>query len=332
MWITSSKEIADVLRGDGRWKHEHRHVHLIGGKRAEAAAEYPASLVVAVLRALKRHMVLDKAVRPEELAFAGPVPDEGDYSVELEGTWGVDGQWIDPKLLKAGREEEIEYMMKHGVFEVVDEKECYAHHQKPLTLKWVDKMKGDVCRSRLVCREIKKAKSKDDQLGPEEVFSPMPPSEGLKMLISAMMTGRDDDNHEDGPIEMATWDVSRAHLYGDARRWIYTYLPEGYEQQGKLARLCRSMYGTQDAASIWGDKWGDLLKEHGLNVGIACPAFFCGHGGSLKGLCHGDDFCVTARRRNLDAFGKILDSKFEVKMTGHIGLSSNVGYDFESYD
>ena len=49
-------------------------------------------------------------------------------------------------------------------------------------------------------------------------------------------------------LEMATWDVSRAHFDGEARRWIYTFLPEGHEQVGKLARLCRSMYGTRDAA------------------------------------------------------------------------------------
>ena len=40
-------------------------------------------------------------------------------------------------------------------------------------------------------REIKKARDRDEQLGPEEVFSPMPPSEGLKMLVSTMMTGHD---------------------------------------------------------------------------------------------------------------------------------------------
>ena len=81
-----------MLRGDGRWKHEHRHVHLIGGRTAAAAAEYPVALVVAVLKALKRQMIKDKAIRPEELAFAGHVPDEGDYAQELAGTWGVDGQ------------------------------------------------------------------------------------------------------------------------------------------------------------------------------------------------------------------------------------------------
>ena len=53
--------------------------------------------------------------------------------------------------------------MKMGVFEVVDG--C-----RPLMLKWVDKMKGGKCRSRLACREIKKAEDRDEQLGPEDVF------------------------------------------------------------------------------------------------------------------------------------------------------------------
>ena len=39
----------------------------------------------------------------------------------------------------------MEYMMKMGVFEVVDEKECYDNGCKPLMLKWVDKMKGEKC-------------------------------------------------------------------------------------------------------------------------------------------------------------------------------------------
>ena len=129
--------------------------------------------------------------------FAGPVPDEGGCFTELEGKRRVDGIWIDPKLLIARRKEEMEYMRKMEVFEVVDEK----------------------------------------------VFSPMPPT---------MMTGHD-----------------------EARRWIYTYLLEGHEQEGNVSRLCRSMYGTRDAASIWGDTWSEVLKDGSMNVGTACPAFFC---------------------------------------------------------
>ena len=230
-WLTSSKEIAEVLRGGGRWKRDKRIVHMTG--KSETVFEYPASLVVATLKAIKRQMISDGVIRVEEMHFAGPVADECDNPTELEGKWRVDGKWIDPKLLIAGRKEEMEYMMKMGVFEVVDEKECYDNGCKPLMLKWVDKMKGEKCLSRLVCREIKKAKDRDEQLGPEDVFSPMPPSEGLKMLVSTMMTGHDDENHVDGPFEMATWDVSRAHFYGEARRWIYTFLPEGHEQVGQ---------------------------------------------------------------------------------------------------
>ena len=68
-WVTSSKEIAEVLCGDGRWKRDRRHVH---------ASEYPASLVVAMLSAIKRQTISDGAIRVAELHFAGPVPDEGD--------------------------------------------------------------------------------------------------------------------------------------------------------------------------------------------------------------------------------------------------------------
>ena len=45
-WLTNSKEIAEVLRGDGRWKRDKRFVHMTG--KSETVSEYPASLVVAM--------------------------------------------------------------------------------------------------------------------------------------------------------------------------------------------------------------------------------------------------------------------------------------------
>ena len=41
--------------------------------KPETTSEYPASLVVAMLRAFKRQMVSDGAIRVGELHFAGPV-------------------------------------------------------------------------------------------------------------------------------------------------------------------------------------------------------------------------------------------------------------------
>ena len=42
-WITGSKEIAEVVRGDGRWKRDRRHVHMTG--KSKTACEYPLSNV-----------------------------------------------------------------------------------------------------------------------------------------------------------------------------------------------------------------------------------------------------------------------------------------------
>ena len=42
-WITSSKEIAEVLRGNGRCKRDKRIVHMTGN--SETVSEYPASFV-----------------------------------------------------------------------------------------------------------------------------------------------------------------------------------------------------------------------------------------------------------------------------------------------
>ena len=81
-WITSSKEIAEVLRGDDRWKRD-MHVHMTG--KSETACGYLASHVVAMLSAIKRQMISDNAIRVGELHFAGPVLDQGGCPTELEG-------------------------------------------------------------------------------------------------------------------------------------------------------------------------------------------------------------------------------------------------------
>ena len=80
----------------------------------------------------------DGSIKVWELNFAGPVPDEGDHPTELEGNRGIDDTCNDPKT-----------------FEAIDDKECQDNGCNPLMVKWLAKMKGDVSRSRLVCREIK---------------------------------------------------------------------------------------------------------------------------------------------------------------------------------
>eukprot|EP00971_Amphidinium_carterae_P085084 1683267-Amphidinium_carterae.1 len=90
-------------------------------------------------------------------------------------------------------------------------------------MKWVDTDKGDEerpnYRSRLVCREVKRAKKPGEQLKASELFSSMPPLEAIKTLCSLCMS--QGVSRQGKPLKLALWDISRAHLYGDAQRDLY---------------------------------------------------------------------------------------------------------------
>ena len=103
-------------------------------------------------------------------------------------------------------------MLASNVFGVADWQKRRQKQGQPYTLKWIDIVKPDGrYRRRLVVREIKRAKSPEERLEPQDVFSSMPPVESLKMLVSVFMTLKPSQNLEDERI--ALWDVSRAHFY-----------------------------------------------------------------------------------------------------------------------
>ena len=151
---------------------------------------------------------------------------------------------------------------------------------------------------------------------------PMPPSEGLKMLVSTMMTGHDVEttltDHPKWPRGMCREHTYMVKLAGG---FTHFYLKD----MNKLARwpdfaeACTERVTQRQS----GETWSDVLKESSMKVGTACPACFCSCDGDLKGLCHGDDFCEVARQKQLQTFGKVLEKRFGVKQTGHIGFGVN---------
>ena len=82
----------------------------------------------------------------------------------------------------------------------------------------------------------------------------------------------------------------------------------------------------------FGEMWSEVLKNGSLNVETACSAFFCSQDGNLKGLCHGDDFCVVARRKQLHICGNVLKRSFVVKENGHVGISAEDAKEFDMSD
>ena len=122
-----------------------------------------------------------------------------------------------------------------------------------LKLKWVDINKGDSnkpkVRSRLVAKEVKRAKRIEDQLGGAEVFSATPPIESVYALMSMFMTNVEG---KDNNKMMASWDISRAHFMGKAERNLFVELPPEDQHRpdepgAMVGKLLKSMYGTQEA-------------------------------------------------------------------------------------
>lgn len=93
----------------------------------------------------------------------------------------------------------------------------------------------------MVAREIKTSNRPD-------LFAATPPLEALKVTVS-MLT-----NSNKGEKMMIN-DVSRACFCAPARRQVFVELPpEDKDGRDMIGELNYSMYGTRDAAQIWGGR------------------------------------------------------------------------------
>ena len=136
---------------------------------------------------------------------------------------------------------------------------CYdATGKAPITVRWVDVNKGDDIspryRSRLVARQLKCRDKSGDSY-----FSPTPPLEGLRAVLSLAATSCGtwrvvlDPGSEDR-TQISTIDISRAYFNAikDADDPTYVELPSEEPGSGTMCgRLLRHMYGTRGAADGW---------------------------------------------------------------------------------
>ena len=112
---------------------------------------------------------------------------------------------------------------------------------------------GEKVRARLVVREIKKAKSEYEKLEPSDVS-----------LVSHVMTERVDKRGR--ILVLAVFDVSRAHFYGVCERDVYVEPPAELHRPGLVAKLNKTMYGTQDSSNAWQKLWGEHLRNNGVSL------------------------------------------------------------------
>ena len=177
----------------------------------------------------------------------------------------------------------------------------------------------------MVEREIKKAKSEYEKLEPSDVFSAMPPVESLKALVSHVMTSEWINVDEFWFLQCV--DVSRAHFYGVCERDVYVEPLAVLHRPGLVAKLNKTMYGTQDASNAWQKLWSEHLRNNGFELGASNPALCRSE--LVNGFCHGDDFVTAAAEDQIEVFGKMLQDKFDTRRIGMIGAAKHLDKELE---
>ena len=214
---------------------------------------YSPRLVKEVLKALGKQLVDDGRLDSVSLYAAGPTADflELDAQEWQDGEYDQQGNLLDPIMVKEGKREDIDWVLKQKVFDYIPQSECAERQDRLSSLKWVLKKKEEKVRARLVVREIKKAKSEDEKLEPSDLFSAMPPVESLKALVSNLMTERVVRRGRN--LVLAVLGVSRAHFYGVCERDVYVEPPSELHRPGLVAKLNKTRgrnCGANTAAAV----------------------------------------------------------------------------------
>jgi len=213
------------------------------------------------------------------------------------------GLMLDENLTRQAEAEEMDFMKKIQLYDVVETAECWERTgNPPVTTKWVRVNKGtseapDV-RCRLVARDFKPKGERDRS----EIFAAMPPLESKKLLFQQAVTqnARNRRSGEDG-IKVMLIDVKKAHLNGfvGEDEWAYIELPSGVARKGQCGRLRRWLYGMRQAASAWERDYSDKLAAIGFTKGIAAPTVFYWEERGVRCVAHGDDFTFSGKQSDL---------------------------------
>ena len=165
------------------------------------------------------HHILKKRSRRSE---GGQIVQE--LNSIREGKYWDDakGGWLDPVLVRTAREEEMQYVKNHGVYEKVPMSQCW--HQERLG----GHAQGYV---RVSGHKISRV-AKEYKTGPRpDLFSATSPLEGVMLVISEAASSNQKET------VLLVIDVRRAYFYARASSRVYIELPEG-DGGGPGSRQC----------------------------------------------------------------------------------------------
>ena len=113
-------------------------------------------------------------------------------------------------------------------------------------------------------------------------------------------------------------DVKRAYFYAPATRPIFIHIPAEDREpgdEGMVAQLNLSLYGTRDAAFNWTKIYTRFLLHCGFEVGKGSPCNFLRKGRGIAMTVHGDDLTSCGTTVDLGWLQRCFENKFEIITT-----------------
>ena len=110
-------------------------------------------------------------------------------------------------------------------------------------------------------------------------------------------------------------------------RDVHVEPPSELYRLGLVAKLNKTMYGTQDASNAWQKMGCEHLRSNAIELGASIPALYRSE--LVNGFCHGDDFVTAAAEDRLEISGKLLHQNMDTRCIGMIGAAEHLDKELE---
>lgn len=148
-------------------------------------------------------------------------------------------------------EEEKQCLANNKTWTLVDP--ALAVGKEVITSRWIFRKKEDGrFRARLVARGCQQQTGKLDY---EDIYTSVVQSNTLRLLLAVAASEN---------LEIATFDIKSAFLYGTLKQEIYMKLPEDFKTGKKICHLKKSLYGLKQAPQQWFTRLTDFLKTENM--------------------------------------------------------------------
>ena len=224
------------------------------------------------------------------------------------------------KQWKTAADAELKSLMDNETWELVEP----PPGRKPIGCKWVFKTKygPDGMVERFKGRLVTKGFAQKLGIDYEETFSPVAKFSSIRALLAlAVQKG----------MHVHQMDVVTAFLNGRLEEEVYMEQPEGYQQPGKEALVCKlkkSLYGLKQSPRCWNSEFKLFVESLGFQQSSADPCVFIKitDDGLLIVAGYVDDLIMIAT-----VIAELLDLKmefstrFEMKDMGELHYCLGIG-------